>query len=145
MFNDKLKALWYYGSPVFPETNKPAFKEWLKQNGYGGFLVMKPKGITTTDDLLKPNTDGGASSTSPMIQHYTDLIESDVKRNVHKYPFPRLIYQLLHFDNSETQKWDAAVSWGFTLVGAQKVVEEKKTETDVKLWRTYDNHGVEIK
>lgn len=145
MFEDVLKALWYYGCPILPETNKPAFKEWLKQNGYGGFLLMKPKGITTSDDVLKPNNDGGANSTSPMISHYTDLIQSDVKRNVNKYCFPRLIYQLLHFDNSETKKWDAAVAWGFTLVGAQKKIEEPPKTDDVQFWRTYDANGVEIR
>ena len=145
MYNDVLNAIWYYGCCVFPETNKRGFLEWMKQNGYGGFLTMKPKGITNSDSVLNPNTDGGASSTTPMIQHYTDLIEADVKRNVHKYPFPRLIYQLLHFDNTNTTKFDGAVAWGFTLVSAQKKVQEKKVETNVSYWRVYDEYGNEIK
>ncbi len=144
MFDDILKALWLYGCPVFPETNKPAFKEYLKQNGYGGFLVMKPKGITNSDDVLKPNTDGGAASTTPMINHYIDLIEADIKRNINKYAFPRLIYQLLHFNSTETTKWDAAVAYGFCLVGSQKRVEEKPKADNTQYYRTYDQYGEEI-
>lgn len=144
MYEDVLKAIWFYGCKIFPETNKPGLKNWLRDNGYEDFLVVKPKGITKNDDYLKLTQDGGATSSVPMIQHYTDLTESDVKRNVHKYPFPRLLYQLLHFNNAETQKYDAAVGWGFTLVGCQKKVEKTTQFENVQFFRTYDKYGREI-
>ncbi len=140
-YDDVIKTCWFYGCEIFPETNKIGLKYWLQENGYQDFLVIKPEGITKENDALRLKQDGGANSTQPMISHYTDLIEYDVIQNVHKYPFPRLIKNLLRFDNSQTQKYDPSVAWGYTLVGCEKRVKPKDVSDDTRFIQLYDEFG----
>lgn len=143
-YEDVLKALWFFGCEVLPEANKRGLQNWLETH-YPGFLIKRPKGITKEDptDMRLQNA---LTSSPPVIKAYTDAIEYDIRHNAHKYPFPRSLYQHLHFDNSNTQKFDASVSWGYCLLGAEKRIEEKQDyQTDVKFYRDYDgDSGLEI-
>lgn len=143
-YDDVIKTIWYFGCELFPETNKPALKYWMQENGYQNFLTIKPEGITKENDALRAKQDGGASSTAPMISHYTDLIEYDVNQNCHKYPFPRLLEDLLHFDNSQTQKFDPSVAWGYTLVGCEKKVIKREETNSIQYIALYDSDGNRI-
>lgn len=143
MYEDILKACWFHGCEVLPEANKIGLQKWLEEY-YPYFLIKRPKGLTQSDPI-SAKIDNGLNSSTPVINAYTDAIEYDVKNNVHKYPFPRQLYQLLNFDNSNTQKFDAAVAWGFTLLGEQKKVEQVNVKIDDKFFRVYDRYGNEIR
>jgi len=142
MYEDIFKACWFHGCEVLPEANKIGLQKWLEEY-YPYFLIKRPKGLTQTDPT-SAKVDNGLNSSQPVINAYTDAIEYDVKNNVHKYPFPRQLYQLLHFDNSNTQKFDAAVAWGFTLLGEQKRVDQVNVQIDDRFFRVYDRNGNEI-
>jgi len=143
-YDDVIKMIWFFGCELFPETNKPGLKYWMQENGYQNFLTIKPEGITKESDALRAKQDGGGASTTPMISHYTDLIEYDVNQNVHKYPFPRLLADLLAFDNSATQKYDPSVAWGYTLVGCEKKVIKREEVNEIRFIALYDSEGNRI-
>lgn len=141
-YEDMFKACWFFGCEVLPEANKPGFHRWLEEN-YPYFLIKRPKGLTQTD-AVSVKIDNGLSSSSPVISAYTDAIEYDIRHNVHKYPFPRQLYQLLNFDNSDTQKFDGAVAWGYTLLGANKKIEQTTNVVNMQFFQMYDQYGNEI-
>lgn len=141
MYDDIVKAIWFFGCEVLPEANKIGLQRYL-EDFYPFFLIKRPKGLTARD--VDGKTEGLRSST-PIITAYTDAIEYDVRYNVHKYPFPRQIYQLLNFNNLETTKFDAAVAWGFTLLGQEKKVVENPIPVNLKFYREYDRYGREIR
>jgi hypothetical protein len=120
-----LKMAWYCGCQVLFERNVEGWKKYFNYNKCGGFLMWLPREV-------EPGiyTDGAGKT----VQMICDFTEAYIEKYIQKVYFKSLLEEnsgWLGFDVSNTQKYDEAMSSGFSLIAAKqkryvKEYEDKK-------------------
>jgi hypothetical protein len=140
-YEDMLKMCWFYGCQMLPETQKPGLMKYFERMGCGDFLMNKPKSVATAG--TKKSYKGIASSplTKQALAEYTE-------EYIYKYsilvPFIELINDWLKFEIENTEKYDASMAAGWTLLATNMPGEAKK-ETKLKqipFVKLYKNTGM---
>ena len=143
-YEDMLKMCWFFGCQMLPETQKPGLMKYFERMGCGAFLMNKPKAVKTTKS--KAIYKGIASS--PLSKAALAATTDDY---VYKYsilvPFVELIQDWLKFDLENTEKYDASMAAGWTLLGAgfKDEAKTKKVQKFIPFVKLYDNSGNQSK
>lgn len=137
-FEDVGMACHFLGCSVLPESNIKSLVQHFVEKGWEKFL-MYPADFPEL--LMGGNQeDPGFSSTPEVIDAYTRRIITFINENCQRMPFDRTLQSWLDFDPTETTKYDATISSGFTLVGAEKKVKPEEEEQESEDWfDTYDH------
>jgi hypothetical protein len=140
-FEDVGMACHFLGCCVLPESNIKSLVQYFVTMGWEK-LLMYPADFPEL--LMGGNQeDAGFSSTPEVIDSYTRRIITFINEHCDRMPFDRTMQSWLDFDPTETTTYDATVSAGFTLIGAEaRVKPEDVPEDDHEDWfDSYDNSG----
>lgn len=129
-YSDVLKVCHYFGAPLLFEDNKIGIKKYFEDHGYGAFLMHLP-------GSRKP----GVSGSQRVHQQIAELTEDYIENCIENVWFPNLLKDWLEFDISNTQKFDAAMAAGYTLIADRMVIYKaisNKPATDArKVFKRY--------
>jgi hypothetical protein len=144
-YEDIIKVCVFFGCEMLYETQKPGIKTYFEDRGYGSFLMIKPKVLETKRDTNKVSNHenvGGASSPGAkqqIAEHIEEYIYTTSCKNV---CFTELLEDWLEFDIADTEKYDAAMASGWTLIASTKLIKEKPKEINItSVIPTYNNAG----
>tara|TARA_R110002074_G_scaffold87945_1_gene194039 strand:+ start:3282 stop:5351 length:2070 start_codon:yes stop_codon:yes gene_type:complete len=149
-YEDMLKACIFYGCQLLVENNKLGIIKYFERRGYYEYLMDRPE-TTHTNSSRSQKTKGIPSSGEAVINAQAEAIDSYIYDNVGIHPetgevgrcyFDKLLADWSEFDISNRTKFDATVSSGIALLGAQKVVKLKKEIKESPIFvKRYDNSG----
>lgn len=140
-FEDMIKLCRFFGCQILIENQKNVIMAYFRQRGYEDFIMYRPE-ITFTKEGKSQDTEGIPAS-KPMIDTYTGRLQTFINKHGHGIPFKELIKDCLMFEPGKTQKYDAAVAAGWTLLAREKVIYVEAPPVEVtELFRTYNNTGV---
>ncbi len=129
----------YWGTSMHAENQKNSIINYFNERGYRRFVMKRPEATITSKGQLKSE---GTPASTPIIQQYTDLLQTYVEYFGHTIPFLEVVEDLIRFDPNNTQFFDYAVSMGFTELGCLvKFTEEKTTLTIEDLLPVFDQYG----
>ena len=106
MYDDVLKACFYFGAPLLFENNKPGIQKFFESLGCSSFLIH-------LDEYKEP----GIPSTRENKQTGVDIIEEHIYNHLDKIYYKRLIQSWIRFDINNTQKEDETMGSMWTLLG----------------------------
>ena len=104
MYDDVLKACFYFGCMVLFESQKQGIKNYFKDRGCNDFLIY-----------LDGYKDAGIPSTPENKRDGMDLIEEMINEDLDKVYFKRLLQDWIKFRITETQKYDPSMGSMWTL------------------------------
>ena len=133
-----IMASLFFGMQILIEKNKSNVSDYITDWGFLDILMTRP-GSRTLDPF-----DVGANSNTGLIDQYTALAKDDIIENGKKLRILQIIKDALEFNVKDTTKFDSFVSYGLSLVAAEK---HKGTDTmeriDVNsLFKTFDHSGI---
>lgn len=135
---DIIMACFYFGVSVLIETNQGGANaiDYMEGRGYGPFVMSRPQSSFTKKDQSQANP--GMPSSSGVIGQYTELADIDITENGHKWKHKELVDDALNFDPKKPTKFDVFVSYGYSLIAAQKRIDEEPESFDLsKIIPTY--------
>jgi len=112
-YEDMRKLCHLYGAPMLFENQKQGIKEYFELKEYSKFLIWLPKA-----------KQAGIPASKPSHQELAEATELYIEDHCHKVPFRELIDDWLMFDVNDTEKYDAAMASGWTLV-ADKILSKR--------------------
>lgn len=115
-YEDMIMTACYFGCDVLFENNKIGIKRYFQERGYEKFFIK-----------LKDSVEFGIPSTPAIKQMMADYIEYHVENFPENLFFKKLVEQLLAFDIKNTEKYDAVMAYGYSLI-ADKYRMFKKSE-----------------
>jgi len=115
-YEDMIKQCFYFGCDTLIESQKPGVMKYFRERGYEWFLIMLP-------GYKEP----GIPSTVENKKTLAELTEEYIEKNIHKVYFIKLIEDWLEFDLKKTQKYDRAMSAGWTEVADNYRTVKKNT------------------
>lgn len=115
-YEDILKMAWYFGCQILFESNVDNWKNYFKEHGCYGFLMVLPG---ETEPGLYSDGHGKAH------QQICDYTESYINNNIDKVFFKDLIKEWLDFKIEDTTKFDLAMSAGYTLIAAREKIYKR--------------------
>ncbi len=129
---DMIKMVRYWGCSINAEDNVQALRQHFDNRGYGAFIMFRRDFvdnalITGIGDLDRP-----LRSNNEVIDHYTSGLNTFFYRHGMRCKFAEMLEQGLQFDPNDTQFFDAIVSAGYTLIGANRKRDEED-EDDSRL------------
>jgi hypothetical protein len=129
-YEDMVKLCVFFGCEILYETQKVGIKTYFEDRGYGAFLMIKPKILETKREANSQQniTYVGAASSPGAKQQIAEHTEEYIYSNCTKVPFVELLEDWLDFDIAETEKYDATMAAGWTLIAATKHIKEKPKE-----------------
>lgn len=167
IFNeDILKAAWFYGLPILAENNRKDFVKYFyltEPNSCRPFNLNRVDVIMkklSGDDLV---LGGQVMKSQDILNLHENAIRTYIQRYLGKkteehyrtdeemgsmgfMPFQRTIYDWMKFDPARRTGFDATISSGLALVGANRhkylpVPKKVDVQKTVSLLRKYDNSG----
>ena len=143
---DILKTCWFFGCEVFIEMNKPEVAHKFEEWGCGNFLMHRPDNTMSKWSSKKGET--GASSSNYLKEVYVGRLVDFLELNWDRIKFLDLLEDMSSFEFKHTQKSDATVGAGFTLMAAMGKVERppEQMEEEINFFRVWNiNTGKEAK
>jgi hypothetical protein len=147
-YEDMIKLCVFFGCEMLYETQVGGIKGYFEDRGYGNFLMVKPRILETKREMNSPQNISyiGAASSPGAKQHIAESIEEHVYLHCHKVPFAELLEDWLEFDIAETEKYDASMASGWTLIASTKFIKEKPKELQLtSIIPSYNNSGTASK
>ena len=148
-YEDMIAAAFFFGCPVFLETNKSNMMDYFRTRGYKwgndanplDFIWERP--VSTLSKTTEKVTDGMYNVTGT-ITHYTNSTAGHINQHGHKLKHIRVIDDWIKFDPLNTKKFDAGVAASMAVTGAErKGIEVGKVIDLGEIFKTYDNRGME--
>jgi hypothetical protein len=138
-FEDALKTAMYYGSAIFLETNRSYVRNMFIQEGFAGFLAMKPKEAVNNPRARNTTKEYGSKSTEFIIDLYIDYLKNDIYEFVGANEHLDLLVDMRSFTGNNRKERDLTVAYGFSHVhemdGRFKPQNEsKKSGWNTSLW-----------
>jgi hypothetical protein len=124
-----IKAMWYYGAGIFPETSVTSLSQYLVSRGYGPFLFLA-QDIPEEDLRIGKQEDYGASSTEEVIDTYVRWCKKFINRHGSRVKFEETLEDMADFDPKDTKKFDLAVSAGYTGLATMVVPTDFHMQVD---------------
>lgn len=115
MYEDILMQCVFFGCSVLYESQKPGIKRYFCDRGYEKFLVHLPD-----------YEDYGIPSTMANKQTMAELTEAYIEEQIDQVFFKEAINDWLEFDIRNTEKYDAAMGAGYTLIADMAVINKKR-------------------
>jgi len=118
-YEDMRKLCHWYGAPMLFENQKQGVKEYFERMHYDAFMIWLPNA-----------KQAGVPSSMPAKEELADVTELYIQDHINNVPFKELVEDWLDFDLDDTEKYDASMAAGWTLV-ADKILRKryKKTST----------------
>lgn len=110
-YEDVIKMAVFAGANVLYEDNKPGLRTYFEDRGYLPFLLHLP-------GRQQP----GIPASFKTKQDLAETTKTYVLDSAHKIFFPRLLEDLRDFEIDDTQRYDAAMAFGWTLVGDKSYI-----------------------
>lgn len=104
-YEDCIKTFVWFGCDFLFETQKIGIKKYVANRGYDHFMIR-----------LAGNTEPGCASSPTLKQHMSELIEWHIKYAIESFFFMKLLTQLVSFDIKHTEKFDAVMAYGYSLI-----------------------------
>jgi hypothetical protein len=118
LYEDMIMQCVYFGCPILCEDNKPKIIEYFQDRHYGEFLIHLP-------GYKEPGIPSTPANKISMVEATEEYIVNHIKKVYYK----ELIKDWKEFKISETQKYDRAMSAGWTIVADMSyVVTREVTE-----------------
>ena len=121
-------AMLYFGCWANIETDVSNFKTFLRGKGMDKFHMTGLDFDVDSGFDSKKNIDEGLHSGSPDVKNaWIGRIKTFYTSHFHRLnacPFPGTLQQMREFDSKKSTKYDDVVSLGFTLLGAEAVVQD---------------------
>ena len=132
-YEDVLMATFYYGAKVLIENNKYGIARHFESRGYMGYLMDRPKNLSTGNSNIKVKTKGIPSNSAEIIQSHAQAIESyihhhvgyDEEGNAGKMFFDRTLNDWINYRITKRTKYDLTISSGLALLASQNYVKPK--------------------
>lgn len=134
-FEDMRKLCLWYGAPMLFESQKQGIKTHFEERGMEKFMLWMP-------GAKQP----GIPSSTPSKQELAELTELYIEDHIDKVYFKDLVSDWLDFDLDNTEKFDAAMGAGWTLVADRMLSKRfaKKTVSNVNLSKAFKRHQAKI-
>lgn len=130
-YEDVVKTCWFYGTPVFPEMDKPGLHQWMVANGYFGFVMFEPQSLVSVGARRQRRQ--GTKASDMIISAYVDKLKAYVHDYIWANHHPRIIEQWARFVPAKRTKYDLAVATGFTELADDSNIPVYKEE-DQEEW-----------
>ena len=130
-YEDTLMCAWFYGSPVFFESQKQGIRLWFDDHDCSKFLLWLPGAKSP-----------GIPSSPATLQALAEYMEQYVEEHTDKIVFPLLIRDALAFDISKTRKFDRMMAFGWTLVGSDRIKLKAKSEAANDISRLFKKRKI---
>lgn len=140
---DMIKAVRFWGCSINAEDNVQALRQAFDGRGYGAFILYR-RDFNDLSLMGAGDMDRPVRSNEEVINSYTKTLNTFFYRHGHRVLFPEILTQAMQFDPNDTQKYDAIVSLGYTLMAADKKVETEADSDPVPtdtLFPMYDQSG----
>jgi hypothetical protein len=112
-FADMRRLCKFYGAPMLFESQKQGIKANFEDNRMEMFMMWLP-------GAKQP----GIPSSVPTKQELAEVTELYIEDNITKVPFKELVNDWIDFELDNTEKYDAAMGAGWTLV-ADKILSKR--------------------
>lgn len=121
---DMIMACRYFGCSICAEDTIESIRQYFDKRGYGPFVMYKANFGPET--LMRGEKEAwkGLKADEEVIHKYVSYLITFVLKHGHRLIFPNLIKQMMEFTIKERTKFDAVVGAGFTLLGAEKRIDE---------------------
>lgn len=150
-YEDVLMAAVFYGYPLLIENNKYGIARYFEQRGYDGYLMDRPKHLTSSSQKVKVKTKGIPSNSVDVIQSHAQAIEAYIHQHVGinrdtgevgSMYFNRTLEDWIGYDINNRTRFDLTISSGLALLAAQKVKPKELATFDEKVFfRRYKLRG----
>lgn len=146
-YEDMICAAFFFGCPMFVETNKSNITDYFRTRGYkwgydanpNDFVWERP--VSTLTKYSDKVTDGMYQSQGT-IEHYTNSTARHIIDHGWKLKHLRVIDDWLIFDPLKTRKFDLGVAASMAIVGAERPAINVAPEIDLSdIMPTFDNSG----
>lgn len=141
---DMIKMCKFWGCSINAEDNVQALRQHFDDRGYGPFILYR-RDFTDVSLMGAGDVDRPVRSNEEVINTYTRTLNTFFFRHVHRFPFPEPLTQGLQFDPNETQKYDAIVSCGYTIMNVVRGIVHDPEEDSIgveTLFPMYDQSGM---
>lgn len=148
-YEDVLMAAIFYGYPLLIENIKRRIIDKIKEWGYYGYIMQKPK-VLKAPSSKKRKEDGIGASAEEMsaqehvTQHYIykNVGYNDETGEMGGMPFNRTLVQWRDYKPKERTAFDAYISSSTALLAIQSpVVEKKNKKKSTMPWIQYRKQG----
>ena len=147
-YEDCLMAAVFYGYPLLIENNKYGIARHFESRNYDGYLMDRPRHLTSSNAVVKTKTKGIPSNSQDVIQAHAHAIEAYIHDHVGidrdtgeygKMYFNRTLEDWIGFKIDNRTKYDLSISSGLCLLASQKVKQKKKESNfnEAKFFRRY--------
>lgn len=159
-FEDVIKVVRFYGSPILIESNRMDLLRHMKNRGYRGFCMNRLDRIKLNEQEIqyggqmmssKDIIDSHISTIGNWIQHYVGKCNDESKGmrpvgEMGDMPFSETLVDWLKFDPTARTKFDATISSGLAIMACQveryKPKPIKGKEVDISsILPKYNNKG----
>ncbi len=121
-YEDILMMCFYYGANMLFEQQKPGIGKYFQERGYGDFLIYLPG-----------RKSPGIHMSKQVHQEIVERIQEYTEEDTDKILFKDLINDLLKFNVHKTQKYDATMAFGITLIAdAMKAMRKARKPQEGK-------------
>ena len=150
-YEDCLMAAVFYGYPILIENNKYGIARYFESRGYDGYLLGRPKHLSSGAGAQKVKTKGIPSNSKDVIHAHAQAIEAYIHDHVGinadtgefgNLYFNRTLEDWIGFKIDNRTKYDLSISSGLCLLAAQKEKVEKKSNfSEKRFFRRYNVIG----
>lgn len=146
-----LKAAIYYNAPMLIENNKVGILNFLRQGGYYGYAMARPKQTHTKWSASRQVEKGipltGDAARGYLVDAMSNYIYDNIgfnedKETMGRCYFDSLLKDWLRFNPNKWTDYDRSVSSMLCIVAAQRPQKEKPKAKVAQWLRKYDNSGV---
>tara|TARA_R100001463_G_scaffold96826_3_gene151280 strand:+ start:191 stop:2296 length:2106 start_codon:yes stop_codon:yes gene_type:complete len=149
-YEDVLKSAVFYGYPILIENNKYGIARYFESRGYDGYLMDRPRHLTSKSAKVNVKTKGIPSNSQDVIQAHAHAIEAYVHDHVGanhesgemgKMYFNRTLEDWIGYKIDNRTKFDLTISSGLCLLAAQKAKPKIKHSDfkEARFFRRYRN------
>lgn len=128
-FEDMVKLCHLLGAPILIENNKDALLAYFEDRGYGDFMAGKISIVASENNKLDkkkkkgdvtPGMAAATGTTEQWAERISSFTHGPLGQDYRRMPFLEQIKSVTDLNIKDTQKYDAAVATGWTLLLARK-------------------------
>jgi hypothetical protein len=131
LYEDILKACWFFGTQVLFENNKPAIQTYFESQKATKFLYH-------IKGRKEPGIPGSTATHDAIFRHTLQYIEDCIDQ----VDFIEMLDDWMEFDIKNTTKFDMAMATGYALIQADRInIKQEETKEEIievtSIFRTY--------
>lgn len=130
-YEDMVKACVYFGCQMLFENNKIGIHHYFEERGYSDFLMWLPG-----------QSNPGLPASERSHQELAEETEAYIEDNIDSVFHPELIKDWLDFNLKDTQKFDAAMAAGYTLIADKRLKYKQKANDLVDINRYFKKRKI---